>query len=66
MTFMKPRVPSRVIASLQAACLFVGLVLLLAAPTRAAAPGSVVILPTTGVVDQVLAGYLNDAIALAH
>jgi len=66
MTFMKPRVHSSVIASLQAACLFAGLVLLLAAPTRAAAPGSVVILPTTGVVDQVLAGYLNDAIALAH
>jgi membrane-bound serine protease (ClpP class) len=66
MTFMKPRVPSRVIASLQAACLFVGLVLLLAAPTHAATPGSVVILPTTGVVDQVLAGYLNDGIARAH
>lgn len=63
---MKPRVLSSIIAPLQAACLFVGLVLLLAAPTRAATPGSVVILPTTGVVDQVMAGYLSDGIARAH
>jgi len=63
---MKPRALSSVLAPLQAACLFVGLILLLAAPTRAAAPGSVAILPTTGVVDQVMAGYLNDAIARAH
>lgn len=63
---MKPRVLSSIIAPLQAACLFVGLVFLLAAPTRAATPGSVVILPTTGVVDQVMAGYLSDGIARAH
>ncbi|MDQ3491649.1 MAG: nodulation protein NfeD [Chloroflexota bacterium] len=63
---MKLRSASRLIAPLQAACLFVGLVLLLAAPTRAATPGSVVILPTSGVVDQVMAGYLNDGIARAH
>ncbi|MDQ3553614.1 MAG: nodulation protein NfeD, partial [Chloroflexota bacterium] len=63
---MKPRVLSSLIAPLQAICLFAGLVLLLAAPTRAATPGSVVILPTTGVVDQVLAGYLNDGITRAH
>lgn len=63
---MKPRVLSSIIAPLQAACLFVGLAFLLAAPTRAATPGSVVILPTTGVVDQVMAGYLSDGIARAH
>ena len=63
---MKPRVLSSIIAPLQAACLFMGLVFLLAAPTRAATPGSVVILPTTGVVDQVMAGYLSDGIARAH
>jgi len=63
---MKTRALSRVLAPLQAACLFVGLILLLAAPTRAATPGAVVILPTTGVVDQVMAGYLNDGIARAH
>ncbi len=63
---MKPRSLSSVLAPLRAACLFFGLMLLLAAPGRAATPGSVVILPTTGVVDQVMAGYLNDAIGRAH
>ena len=63
---MKTSALSSVLAPLQAACLFVGLILLLAAPTRAATPGSVVILPTTGVVDQVMAGYLSDGIARAH
>ena len=63
---MKTSALSSVLAPLQTACLFVGLILLLAAPTRAATPGSVVILPTTGVVDQVMAGYLSDGIARAH
>lgn len=63
---MKLRFLSRLIAPLRAICLFVGLVFLLAAPTRAATPGSVVILPTSGVVDQVMAGYLADGITRAH
>jgi len=44
----------------------VGLLLLLISPfARAADPGAIVVLPTTGVVDQVMSGYLHDAIASA-
>jgi len=44
-----------------------GLVMLVAgAPARAADGGRVVILPATGVVDNVLAGYLDEGIAKAH
>ncbi len=43
-----------------------GLMLLLIAPlARAVEPGTVVVLPTTGVVDQVMAGYLQDSITQA-
>jgi membrane-bound serine protease (ClpP class) len=41
------------------------LMLLLASFAQAAAPGTVVVLPTTGIVDQVMAGYLHDGIASA-
>lgn len=58
---------SRLLAPLQAASLLVGLFLLLAAPVQgAAAPGTVYVLPTTGIVDQVMAGYLRDGIARAQ
>jgi membrane-bound serine protease (ClpP class) len=44
----------------------VGLLLLLVSPLAAASePGTVVVLPTTGVVDQVMAGYIKDGIASA-
>jgi membrane-bound serine protease (ClpP class) len=39
--------------------------MLLAASALGASPGSVVVLPTTGVVDQVMSGYLRDSIARA-
>ena len=53
------RLAARVVAVL-------GLLLLLVAPfARAADPGTVVVLPTTGIVDQVMAGYLRDGIAAA-
>jgi len=58
---------TRLLAPLQAASLLVGLLLLLATPARAvAAPGTVYVLPTTGIVDQVMAGYLRDGIARAQ
>ncbi len=40
-----------------------GLLMLVAAGVRGAEPGHVVVLPTKGVVDQVLAGYLREGIA---
>ena len=43
-----------------------GLLLVVASPfARAADPGTVVVLPTTGIVDQVMSGYLRDGIASA-
>jgi membrane-bound serine protease (ClpP class) len=42
--------------------LVAGVLMLLAATVRGAEPGQVVVLPTKGVVDQVMAGYLRDAI----
>ncbi len=43
-----------------------GLLLILVSPAaRSADPGTVVVLPTTGIVDQVMAGYLKDGIASA-
>jgi membrane-bound serine protease (ClpP class) len=48
------------------AVVLLGLMLLLIAPlARAVEPGTVVVLPTTGVVDQVMAGYLQDSITQA-
>jgi len=43
--------------------LVAGLLMLVAAGVRGAEPGTVVVLPTKGVVDQVLAGYLREGIA---
>ncbi len=43
-----------------------GMLLLVLSPfARAADPGTVVVLPATGVVDQVLAGYLREGISVA-
>ncbi|MET0773848.1 MAG: nodulation protein NfeD, partial [Candidatus Limnocylindrales bacterium] len=42
--------------------LVAGLLMLVAAGVRGQEPGHVVVLPTKGVVDQVLAGYLRDGI----
>lgn len=39
--------------------------LLLAGPIRAVAPGSVVVLPTTGIVDAVMADYVAGGLAIA-
>ena len=53
------RLASRVMA-------IIGLLLMVLAPfARAAEPGTVVVLPTTGIVDQVMAGYLRESIAAA-
>ncbi len=43
--------------------LVAGLLMLVAAGVRGAEPGHVVVLPTKGVVDQVLAGYLREGIS---
>jgi membrane-bound serine protease (ClpP class) len=56
-------VPSPTVRGLSRALVLLGL-LLLAAPVRAATP-QVVLLPATGVVDSVLAGYLEEGIAQA-
>lgn len=64
-TLMMPRVVARFLAPLRAASLVCGLLMLLAASALGASPGSVVVLPTTGVVDQVMSGYLRDSIARA-
>ncbi len=62
---MTPRRRSRLSTFLRfAAVVGIG-VALMASPTSAATPGSIVVLPTTGVVDQVMAGYLSDSIAQA-
>ncbi len=45
--------------------LVAGLLLLLGSLARGAEPGTVVVLPASGVVDQVLAGYLREGIAKA-
>jgi len=45
--------------------LVAGLLLLLGSLARGAEPGTVVVLPTKGIVDQVMAGYLRDGIASA-
>ena len=63
---MRHRLVARLVAPLQAVTLLLGVLLLLAAPATAATPGTVYVLPTTGVVDQVMAGYLRDAIARAE
>jgi membrane-bound serine protease (ClpP class) len=42
--------------------LVAGLLMLVAAGVRGAEPGHVVVLPTKGIVDQVMAGYLRDAV----
>ncbi|MCY7418836.1 MAG: nodulation protein NfeD [Chloroflexi bacterium] len=53
------RLASRVMAML-------GLMLMVLAPfARAADPGTVIMLPTTGIVDQVMAGYLREGISAA-
>jgi membrane-bound serine protease (ClpP class) len=60
-----PSVPRRLFAlvpRLPAVLLVVGLALATAAGTRAAEP-RVVLVPTTGIVDQVMAKYLHDRIA---
>ena len=44
---------------------FAGILGLASPGVRAASPGSVVILPTEGIVDQVMAGYISDGIANA-
>jgi membrane-bound serine protease (ClpP class) len=43
--------------------LLAGWLLLFAGAVRGAEPGSVVVLPTKGIVDQVMAGYLKEGIA---
>ncbi len=43
--------------------LVAGLLMLVAGGARGADPGSVVVLPTKGIVDQVMAGYLREGIA---
>ncbi|MBA2570293.1 MAG: nodulation protein NfeD [Chloroflexi bacterium] len=63
---MRHRLVAQLVAPLQAATLLLGVLLLLAAPASAATAGTVYVLPTTGVVDQVMAGYLRDAIARAE
>lgn len=45
--------------------LVAGLLMLVAGTVRGADPGHVVVLPTKGVVDQVLAGYLREGIGVA-
>ena len=45
-----------------AACSFVAGLLLLASPVRAATAGSVLVLPTTGVVDPIMAEYLQGSL----
>lgn len=45
--------------------LVVGLLMLVAGTVRGVEPGQVVVLPTKGVVDQVLAGYLREGIGKA-
>ena len=50
--------------ALSTASLLIGLAGMLTS-TRAASPGEVVVLPTAGVVDTVMAGYLRDGIARA-
>ena len=51
--------------SLLALPLLLGVIGLLAGGTARAAGGTVVVLPATGVVDNVLAGYLQEGIAVA-
>lgn len=63
---MTSRVFVRLLAPLQAVSLILGCLLLLAAPARGADAGRVYVLPTTGVVDQVMAGYLRDSIVRAE
>jgi membrane-bound serine protease (ClpP class) len=46
--------------------MLLGLALLLSTPLRGAASGTVVVLPTTGVVDQVMAQYIRDGITRAE
>src|SRR5262245_52931127 len=45
--------------------LMAGVLCLFAAVARGAEPGTVIVLPTTGVVDQVMANYLRDGITRA-
>jgi membrane-bound serine protease (ClpP class) len=58
------RVPRRIASSLFAVPALLGVLGMLAGPVRAA-DGTVVVLPATGVVDNVLAGYVAEGIAAA-
>ncbi len=59
---MTRQILARLSLPLRAAACLIGLAALLASPARAASPGLVEVLPTNGVVDQVMAGYVTEAI----
>jgi membrane-bound serine protease (ClpP class) len=62
---MTRRIAARTFLALRVAACALGLLGLVAAQGRAAVAGSVVVLPTSGVVDQVMAGYLTEGIQRA-
>jgi membrane-bound serine protease (ClpP class) len=66
MNVTTPARATRLFAATRLVPLVAGLVLLLAGGARGSEPGSVVLLPTTGIVDQVMANYLREGIARAH
>ncbi|MBA2314107.1 MAG: nodulation protein NfeD [Chloroflexi bacterium] len=53
------------VRAVNAALVCLGLIGMVAGGMRAAGAGDVVVLPTTGVVDNVMAGYLRDGVARA-
>jgi membrane-bound serine protease (ClpP class) len=60
-----PRRTLSPLAAVRSAFLLVGLLSLLVGSVRAAEPASVVVLPTSGVVDQILSNYVREGIAKA-
>lgn len=61
-----PRRTRHPLLAIRVSLLLVGLAALLIATVRGAEPGTVTVLPTTGVVDQVMSNYLREGIARAH
>jgi membrane-bound serine protease (ClpP class) len=60
-----PRRALRAIIAVRSAFLLVGLLSLLVGSVRGAEPATVVVLPTTGIVDQIMSNYIREGIARA-